>query len=92
MEYVFGYLHDHIQSKRETFIIRNRNSLRWKLISWPGYLDNSVAGGIPSGLTPLESIIKECAEEASLDENEVRARLRPAGCVSYLTRSVLLLI
>jgi len=52
--------------------------------TWPGYLDNSVAGGIPSGLSPFESIVKECEEEASLPEEEVSKRIRSAGNVSYL--------
>jgi len=55
--------------------------------TWPGYLDNSVAGGIPSGLSPLETIVKECEEEASLDESEVRKRIKAVGCVSYLTKT-----
>jgi hypothetical protein len=36
----------------------------------------SVAGGIPAGMTPLESMVKECDEEASLPEEFVRSRLR----------------
>ena len=28
--------------------------------TWPGYLDNSVAGGITSGDGPLEAIVREC--------------------------------
>ncbi|KAG8889217.1 hypothetical protein FRB98_005410 [Tulasnella sp. 332] len=32
--------------------------------TWPGYLDNSVAGGLPYGLTPREGLVKECMEEA----------------------------
>ena len=33
--------------------------------TWPGYLDNSVAGGIPAGLGVFESLVKEAMEEAS---------------------------
>jgi 8-oxo-dGTP pyrophosphatase MutT (NUDIX family) len=32
----------------------------------PGKLDNLVAGGVPAGLTPFETLIKEAAEEAAL--------------------------
>lgn len=32
----------------------------------------SVAGGIVAGMTPLETVIKECEEEASLPEDLVR--------------------
>ncbi|KDQ20859.1 hypothetical protein BOTBODRAFT_100535 [Botryobasidium botryosum FD-172 SS1] len=51
--------------------------------TWPGYLDNTVAGGIPHGLSPLEAIIKECMEEASLPEDFVRSRIKAAGAITY---------
>lgn len=54
--------------------------------SWPGKLDNSVAGGLPSGMTPLESMIKECMEEASLPEDIVGPLIKPTGAVSYCYR------
>lgn len=34
----------------------------------PGMLDNMVAGGLPIGLSPMENVIKECAEEAGIPE------------------------
>ncbi|KAG8792398.1 hypothetical protein FRC12_006252 [Ceratobasidium sp. 428] len=46
-------------------------------------LDNSVAGGIPRGMTPFESMVKECEEEASLSEEVSRKLLRTVGAVSY---------
>lgn len=55
--------------------------------TWPGRLDNTVAGGISSGSTPYESMVRECTEEASLDSRWVRSRLRPVGTISYLTKS-----
>ncbi|KAJ9125501.1 hypothetical protein QFC22_000462 [Naganishia vaughanmartiniae] len=51
--------------------------------TWPGKLDNSVAGGIPSGMTPFECLVKECHEEASLPEKLVRQRVKPAGVATY---------
>lgn len=54
--------------------------------SWPGKLDNSVAGGVPAGMTPLESIVKECMEEASLPKDIVAPLLKPTGAVSYCYR------
>lgn len=39
-------------------------------------LSQSVAGGIPSGMAPFESLIKECHEEASLPEQVVRQRAK----------------
>jgi hypothetical protein len=51
-------------------------------------LDNSVAGGISSGMSPWESIIKESMEEASLAEDVVRQHAHSAGPVSYYFRYV----
>ena len=49
----------------------------------PGQMDNIVAGGIPAGLTPEQTLIKEAEEEASLPA-ELAARATPAGRVSYV--------
>ncbi|TFK75586.1 nudix hydrolase 20 [Pluteus cervinus] len=54
--------------------------------TWPGYLDNTVAGGIPSGMSPFESLVKECMEEASLDDRIARKHIRCTGAVSYFFR------
>ena len=56
------------------------------MIRWPGYLDNTVAGGIPSGMSPFESLIKECMEEASLPDEVVRDRITATGAISYFFR------
>ncbi|PFH51180.1 hypothetical protein AMATHDRAFT_143183 [Amanita thiersii Skay4041] len=55
--------------------------------TWPGRLDNTVAGGIPSGMTAIESLIKESMEEASIEEDIVRKYARPNGAVSYFFRT-----
>ena len=34
----------------------------------PGKLDHLVAGGIPAGMTPMQTLIKEAGEEAGLSE------------------------
>ena len=54
---------------------------------WPGYLDNSVAGGTPSGMGIFESLVKESMEEASLEEDLVRKHARAVGAVSYFHRT-----
>ncbi|KAJ7054781.1 nudix hydrolase 20 [Mycena amicta] len=54
---------------------------------WPGYLDNTVAGGIPAGMPIFEALVKECMEEASLSEELVRQHVRPVGCISYFFRT-----
>lgn len=55
--------------------------------TWPGYLDNTVAGGIPCGLGAFESLVKESMEEASLAEDVVRTHARAAGTISYFFRT-----
>ncbi|KZT63472.1 hypothetical protein DAEQUDRAFT_733767 [Daedalea quercina L-15889] len=57
--------------------------------TWPGWLDNSVAGGIPSGLSAFESLVKESMEEASIEEAIVRKHARSVGSVSYSFKSPL---
>ncbi|OCL15276.1 hypothetical protein AOQ84DRAFT_223590 [Glonium stellatum] len=51
--------------------------------TYSGMLDNAVAGGIASGEAPLESLVRECAEEASLPEELVRERAKACGTVTY---------
>ena len=51
---------------------------------WP--FDNSVAGGIPSGLGIFESVVKESSEEASIPEDIVQKYAKAAGVVSYFYR------
>jgi 8-oxo-dGTP pyrophosphatase MutT (NUDIX family) len=51
--------------------------------TYGGMLDNAVAGGIASGESPFESLVRECAEEASLSEELVREKAKAAGVVTY---------
>ncbi|KAF2994530.1 hypothetical protein E8E13_003410 [Curvularia kusanoi] len=51
--------------------------------TYGGMLDNAVAGGISAGESPFESLVRECAEEASLGEELVRSRVKAAGTVTY---------
>ena len=50
--------------------------------SYPGLLDQIVAGGQPAGLGLLENLVKECAEEAAMAP-ELARRAVPVGAVSY---------
>lgn len=52
----------------------------------PGKLDNIVAGGLPWHISLEENLIKECAEEAGMDELLARQAI-PTGTVSYLAES-----
>ena len=48
----------------------------------PGKLDHLVAGGIPAGLDPMQTLIKEAWEEASLPAALVRQAV-PTGTLAY---------
>lgn len=48
----------------------------------PGKLDHLVAGGVPAGLSPDETLIKEAAEEAAIPA-ELAAQARRVGLVTY---------
>jgi hypothetical protein len=50
--------------------------------TYPGLLDQMVAGGQPTAISFEENVRKECEEEASLPP-EVIAAIKPAGSVSY---------
>lgn len=52
--------------------------------TFPGMLDNTVAGGLITGEDPLECITREADEEASLPETLVRTSAVPAGTVTYI--------
>ena len=49
----------------------------------PGKLDNIVAGGIPAGLSPEETLVKEAAEEAGIPP-ELAATARRVGQIGYV--------
>jgi len=51
--------------------------------TYGGMLDNTVAGGIATGEAPFESLVRECAEEASLPEDLVRKGAKAVGAVTY---------
>lgn len=50
--------------------------------TYPGMLDNAVAGGLPHGLTARECLIKECAEEAGIPKALAEQAL-PVGAITY---------
>ena len=50
--------------------------------SYPGMLDNMVAGGQPAGLSLKENVVKEAAEEAGIP-CALAGTARPAGAVTY---------
>jgi len=50
--------------------------------TYPGMLDNMVAGGQPLGLGLKENMIKECGEEAGIPL-EIARRVQPVGLILY---------
>ncbi len=54
--------------------------------TYPGMLDNMIAGGQPVGIAPLDNVIKEAGEEAGVPP-ELAATARPVGMVSYCQES-----
>jgi len=50
--------------------------------TYPGMLDNMVAGGQPVGLGLLQNVIKESAEEAAVPA-DISSLAKPVGAISY---------
>ncbi len=48
----------------------------------PGKLDHIVAGGVPAGLGPAETLVKEAGEEASIPP-DLAVRAVPVGVIAY---------
>ncbi len=51
--------------------------------TYGGMLDNTVAGGISTGESIFESMVREAGEEASFPETMVRENARACGAVTY---------
>jgi 8-oxo-dGTP pyrophosphatase MutT (NUDIX family) len=49
----------------------------------PGKLDHIVAGGVPAGLTPWETLLKEAEEEAAIGA-DLAGRARHVGIIAYV--------
>lgn len=50
--------------------------------TYPGMLDNTVAGGQPMGIGLMENLIKECKEEAAIP-SELAMRAHGVGAITY---------
>ena len=77
--HVNGYVAHPVTLRPESIWIAKRSMSK---PTYPGMLDQVVAGGQPSGLTFAENCAKECEEEASLPPDVVTA-LTPTGLISY---------
>ena len=47
------------------------------------FFDSQVAGGLSTGLSVRETVIKETNEEANLPKH-IATQMKPAGCVRYI--------
>ncbi|KAK4548928.1 hypothetical protein LTR36_008701 [Oleoguttula mirabilis] len=54
------------------------------LYTSPGLLDTTVAGGVKAGVSPLQTIINEANEEASLPEDLVRKHVCARGVITIM--------
>jgi isopentenyldiphosphate isomerase len=54
--------------------------------TYPGQLDNTVAGGQPIGIGLHDNLIKECAEEASIPR-KLAEQAKAVSYISYLNQS-----
>jgi isopentenyldiphosphate isomerase len=54
--------------------------------TFPGMLDNMVAGGQPIGISLTDNLVKECHEEANIPEALAR-QAKPVGAISYVKES-----
>lgn len=55
--------------------------------TYPGMLDQAVAGGVARGESPLECIVREAGEEAALSAEMVRENVVAAGTVTWFNVS-----
>ncbi|PSN62197.1 hypothetical protein BS50DRAFT_533154 [Corynespora cassiicola Philippines] len=52
-------------------------------LSYPGMLDNIVGGILRANKQPIDCIVRECAEEASLPEEYTKSNIVACGSLSY---------
>ena len=55
--------------------------------TYPNMLDSTVGGGLPTGESPFDCLIRESAEEASFPEDLIRSKAKACGTVNYMCRT-----
>ena len=55
------------------------------LYTSPGKLDTTVGGGVKAGVSPLETVVNEADEEASLPADLIRETICPRGVITNVT-------
>ncbi|KAI2640686.1 NUDIX hydrolase domain-like protein [Hypomontagnella submonticulosa] len=76
-----GFVKDETASHGMKILVAQRAANK---STYPGMLDNSVAGGLMTGEDPFECIIREADEEADLPETLMRERAKFTGMVTYI--------
>ena len=80
--HINGYIPPHLSSTGELkFWVPKRSMTK---PTYPGMLDNTVAGGLEAGRGIKETVFKECFEEAGLKQEFVQDNLQNSGVVSYM--------
>lgn len=82
--HIVGYIPSHKSKDGELKIWVPRRA--YNKATFPGMLDNMVAGGLGNSCGILETAIKECGEEAGLSVEYVTPRLKAVGVITYFYR------
>lgn len=82
------------QGVHMTVYNRTRSGLKFwipqrnlKKSTYPGMLDNTVAGGMAAGELPVECLVRESFEEAAIPEELIRKHAYAAGTVTWFNVS-----
>lgn len=77
--HVNGFVRDPVRkSVTQLWVARRSRSKS----TWPGMLDHLVAGGVAAGVGLVDTVLRECAEEASIPAH-IALQAVPVGAVSY---------
>ncbi|KAL3496201.1 NUDIX hydrolase domain-like protein [Aspergillus germanicus] len=74
-----AYTTDPVTNELKIWVARRSR----KKQTYAGMLDSAAAGGLETGMCPLEGVVREAVEEASLGEGVVRNGVKCVGALSY---------
>jgi hypothetical protein len=78
------HVNGYVRGRNSTFVWVARRDARKP--TYPGKLDQLVAGGQPAGISLSDNLVKECFEEASIPESLARQAVA-VGSISYCFES-----
>jgi len=76
--HMIAYTRDAKGDVDKLWVSKRGNDVR----GYKGFFDNTVSGGIPTGETPREALIREADEEAKLSKRDL-ANVKSCGTLSY---------